>query len=162
MASVFKHGDVWRVQVKVGKVRQSATFSAEEDARGWGRAIEEKLRNRQQAEKLLELGVRPKLFPIRVFQAMLTVPVSAAEIIESSIPKSSFCGIYFLIKDEQIVYVGQSRNAMRRITRHIDEGKEFDRFAMVACEEQDLDRLERTYITAIVPEGNMTFGNPMK
>lgn len=159
MASIIKAGNKWRVQIKVGNDRRSNTFNNEEDARSWGAATEGKLRARVEAEELLSAGVKPKYFPMRVFQALMDAPLSATEIINAAAPKSAFCGVYFLIKDDRIIYVGQSKNAMRRVTRHIDEGREFDRFTVVSCPEEDLDRLERTFITALVPEENMTFGN---
>lgn len=159
MASIQKMGDKWRVQVKVKEARDSASFSTEEDAIAWGRMTEERLKRGIEVKQLLEVGVKPAHFPTRIFQAMMDAPANASQIIAASVEKSAFCGIYFLIKDGQIVYVGQSINAMRRLTRHIDEGKDFDRFAVVSCPKDDMDKMERTFIAALAPKENMTFGN---
>ncbi|MEL7966324.1 hypothetical protein AAG587_08105 [Vreelandella neptunia] len=62
-------------------------------------------------------------------------------------------GVYFLIKDERIVYVGQSLNIISRVAAHVKH-KEFDRFAFVPCDAQDLDVLESLYIHFLQPELN--------
>jgi hypothetical protein len=64
-----------------------------------------------------------------------------------------------LIRDNRIVYVGQSTNVLRRVARHIDDGKEFDHFTITPCKSEDLDKVERTYITALYPDDNLSLGN---
>ncbi|MBB5509543.1 GIY-YIG nuclease family protein [Paraburkholderia atlantica] len=162
MASVIKHGKVWRVQIKVGKTRASNTFSTEDAAREWGRALETKLRKRAELKELLDVGASLPNFPGRIVQAMLDSPLSPEQIIAAAIPTSVICGVYFLIRGERIVYVGQSKNVLRRIARHMDDGREFDRFSVSPCNEHELDGLERTYITALYPDENMSLGNVSK
>lgn len=159
MASITRYKDRWRVQIKVGKHRASNIFSTEEDAREWGLALETKLKRRAELQDLLEVGAGLANFPTRIVQAILDAPLTADQIIASAIPKSVICGVYFLIRGDRIVYVGQSKNALRRIARHVDDGREFDQFAIAPCNEADLDRLERTYITALYPDENLTLGN---
>ena len=61
------------------------------------------------------------------------------------------CGVYFLIDQELIVYVGQSRsNIIGRITAH-KKDKIFDRYHVIECKESDLDQLEAHYISQFTP-----------
>ncbi len=62
------------------------------------------------------------------------------------------CGIYFLIKDNEIVYIGQSVNIASRVADHT--GKDFDSVSYVACEQNKLDILESLYILAYQPKLN--------
>jgi hypothetical protein len=61
-------------------------------------------------------------------------------------------GIYFLVQgkpydDAKIVYVGKAINVHARIGTHIREGRiSFERYYVVPCEREELDRLERAYI----------------
>jgi hypothetical protein len=63
------------------------------------------------------------------------------------------CGIYFLIRDGQIVYVGQSIHITARIANHALL-KQFDSWAWTPCEVDALDALERAYINALMPDDN--------
>lgn len=78
------------------------------------------------------------------------VPESA--LIEKSLSYGDACGVYFLIKDMAIVYIGQSINIASRITQHRD--KEFDSVSYVACEKSEMDILESLYILAYKPPLN--------
>lgn len=75
------------------------------------------------------------------------VPVS--EIVRKSSNYGNVCGVYFLIKDSEIVYIGQSINIAARITSHKD--KEFDNVSYVTCKRSELDILESLYIIAYNP-----------
>ncbi len=75
------------------------------------------------------------------------------EVLDVSLDVTSYCGIYFLIKDIKIVYVGKSLNVIRRIGQHPD--KSFDRFAWVLCKPEQLDHLERDYINQFSPPLNV-------
>ena len=82
------------------------------------------------------------------------VPIS--EIVRKSSSYGNVCGVYFLIKDSEIVYIGQSINIASRITQHRD--KEFDSVSYVACHRSELDILESLYILAYKPPLNGTAG----
>lgn len=83
------------------------------------------------------------------------------EIVGSSVPVGENCGVYFLIKDSRIVYVGQSINVHGRIAEH-RRYKEFDRFCFIRCEKENLDVLESLYIHVFRPELNgVQFGAPI-
>lgn len=66
-----------------------------------------------------------------------------------------FCGIYFLIAQQEIIYIGQSTNVFYRIQQHL-EHKKFDSFAFLPCanDKRELDRLESIYIHRFRPRLN--------
>jgi predicted RNase H-like nuclease (RuvC/YqgF family) len=76
----------------------------------------------------------------------------AREIIANSFPRTRVIGVYFLIKENDIVYVGQSTNVFARIVAH--ESKDYDSFAYIPCEQEQLDNLETIYIHLFTPKLN--------
>ena len=65
-------------------------------------------------------------------------------------------GVYFLIKDDEIVYVGQSTNIFARVTSH-SRTKEFDSFTYELKPKAtsfELDQLETKYIGKFTPKYN--------
>ncbi len=70
------------------------------------------------------------------------------------------CGIYLLIRCDEVVYVGQSRNLLPRILMHVEGSdavncpKLFDSFAYIECEPSELDHLERHWIGVFDPIDN--------
>ncbi len=82
-----------------------------------------------------------------------SVLLSDTEIVAASIPpRRRKCGIYFLIKDEELKYVGQSIDVDGRLADH--RWREFDRWHWVPCAAEDLDSLERRYLDAFLPTWN--------
>lgn len=91
-----------------------------------------------------------------------------------SVPISPFSkrisGIYFLIRQGVVVYVGQSASARLWIAQHADESvhgtgdwghsepKLFDSASYIPCAISDLCRLERAFIIELRPEYNATYG----
>jgi hypothetical protein len=67
------------------------------------------------------------------------------------------CGVYFLVKENKIVYVGQSVNVYSRVGHHSGV-KDFDRVAWIECEKEKLDLLESIYIHLFEPELNGNSG----
>lgn len=59
------------------------------------------------------------------------------------------CFIYFLIKDGEVVYVGQTSVGISRPLSHKD--KVFNEIKLIYCERGDLDRLEDKYIKKYDP-----------
>lgn len=80
------------------------------------------------------------------------------EIVNGSVRWSKPSGIYFLILNDSVVYVGQSVNVFSRIEQHRD--KKFDSYAYVACDIESLDILESLYIHCLKPtiNGNQSNG----
>jgi len=65
------------------------------------------------------------------------------------------CGIYFLVREGVVVYVGQGICVLARIASHsINPKRPFDSWTWLPCERSQLDALERAYITALVPAYN--------
>lgn len=73
---------------------------------------------------------------------------------ESANYKLSF-GVYFLVKESEIVYIGQSVNIASRIATHYSEGRiEFDRYCYVPCDRSNLNAIESLYIHMFKPVMN--------
>ena len=70
---------------------------------------------------------------------------------------SQITGIYFLYRNEEIVYIGQSRNLHRRIIQHC-YGKEFDSYSYIQCDESELNDLEFEFIAKHKPMYNSLDG----
>ena len=54
-------------------------------------------------------------------------------------------GVYFLVRGNSVVYVGQSINILRRVEEH-RRTKAFDSFAYIICDKSELDILESLYM----------------
>ena len=76
------------------------------------------------------------------------------EIAAAALPWRIATGVYFLLKEGNVVYVGQSINVYARIMQHKD--KCFDTFAYIPCENGQLDILESLYIHLLRPSLNGT------
>jgi len=90
--------------------------------------------------------------------------LSEEEIISMKEPFETIPGIYFLIKDNNIVYIGQSIHIPARVRSHAIPGrksvhlkKEFDSYTYVMCREEELDFYERAYIQKFKPIYNGTY-----
>jgi hypothetical protein len=158
MACISNVNGKWRAQIYVMGRRDSKMFKTESDARAWAAFQEDRLRKKSDLAELLKVGEGIPNFPRRIVEAMYAAPLTYDEIVNGTIPVSVVCGIYFLVRGERIVYVGQSTNALRRIMRHLDNGVAFDSFCINPCPKEDLDKMEAVYITAFYPEGNMSLG----
>lgn len=61
--------------------------------------------------------------------------------------------VYFLYKGDEIVYVGQTNNLLRRVASHFGF-KDFDHFSYIACRKEELTELERRAILKYRPKLN--------
>lgn len=75
------------------------------------------------------------------------------DIVARSIPRP-IVGIYFLIIDDQISYIGQSMNVMQRIGTHASK-REFDRYYYFECAADHLDEMEAKCIHKFNPSHNL-------
>lgn len=65
-------------------------------------------------------------------------------------------GVYFLLQDDEIVYVGRSTDALRRLSQHRIEGaKTFNRVYLIQCAAVEMARLEEMYIDKFRPKYNL-------
>lgn len=85
------------------------------------------------------------------------------------------CGIYALVREGAIVYIGQSRKMLGRISAHKSNwgrksmpawmpvslrGVLFDEVHVLPCRVEDLDRLERALIDLYKPRYNIALKQP--
>ena len=86
----------------------------------------------------------------KINNAVSQVP-SPGPIKEMAIPPQ-VCGVYFLLWENEIIYIGQSTNIIQRICSHVTEGKKgFDRVLYLPCPQGLLDHYERQLIRHIRP-----------
>lgn len=83
------------------------------------------------------------------------------DIVRASLPWQQASGVYFLIANNEVVYVGQSVNVYSRISEHVS-GKCFDRYAYVPCAVELLDKLESLYIHCLRPRLNGNLNGQIK
>ena len=101
--------------------------------------LESKLKNLQAIDTMQELSNK----------VCKSVLLQEQDILLVAKPWMSFCGVYFLISDDEVVYVGQSVNVYARIAQH--KNKKFDKFAVLACSSQQLNVIESLYIHMLKP-----------
>lgn len=59
--------------------------------------------------------------------------------------------IYFLLKNDEVVYVGKTTKGITRAYSHIHTDKDFDKIFMLPCDEDKLNEFENTYILKYRP-----------
>lgn len=67
----------------------------------------------------------------------------------------TICGIYFLIKEGEVVYVGQTINMFLRIGEHASSEKDYDEVVCVPVNEDELSFYENEYIASLKPKYNL-------
>lgn len=75
------------------------------------------------------------------------------DIVETASKYKPVIGIYFLILDKEVVYIGQSINITSRIGHHFGV-YQFDSYSFIECSAEELDLLESIYIQAYLPPLN--------
>lgn len=65
-------------------------------------------------------------------------------------------GIYFLCKDKDVIYVGQSISPFSRVQQH---GFDFDRVYLLPIPRSELNEVESAFIKALRPSGNGRTGS---
>ena len=83
-----------------------------------------------------------------------------SELVKMSNTYVECSGIYFLISDDEVVYVGQSVNVHSRVGQHYREKyKEFNSYVYIRCLESELDVLESIYIHTLRPKLQGRYGD---
>lgn len=98
---------------------------------------------------------------LRNANAIVARLVATDKIRESAVDVTHFPnypGIYFLMKDDEIVYVGQSTRLCARLAGHVGQPgmKEFNRISWVEVPIEDLNFMEAAYILFYRPKHNLT------
>lgn len=86
--------------------------------------------------------------------------VTTKDIYEMSVEKNFkfiIVGIYFLIWENEIVYIGKSNDVYTRIKQHKD--KIFDRYSIIECPIEELELWEGIFIHEFKPELNKNLPN---
>lgn len=96
---------------------------------------------RTQSQALAPNGSTPK--PLRVVRNLRELPRSIEPMF-----------VYFLTRNDEIVYVGQTRNLTNRLLAH-EKDKSFDRVFFIECDLQTVNETERHYIDRFSPEYNV-------
>ena len=73
--------------------------------------------------------------------------------------QESLCGIYFLLKNKEVVYVGQTTNFHQRIGAHKE--KDYDSYCFVKVEQNELDKAEIENIMLYKPIYNKQLNSEM-
>ena len=114
----------------------------------------------------------------RPFPNAIRVVIAAPEVINKppttisnvpnlqQLPKHGYQpGVYFLCKDDKVVYVGQSVTPGSRVGQHVlSPEKDFDRVYLIPVPHSELDDVEATFIHLLLPsqQGGVKSGrNPM-
>lgn len=71
-------------------------------------------------------------------------------------------GVYFLLKNNTVVYVGQSINTEKRILTHKYSGKDFDSFRVIPCSHDLLLHYEHRWLKWFNPIYNRPTGGARK
>lgn len=92
---------------------------------------------------------------------MIRFYLTKSNIISNKIKLEKFPPIiYFLIRDNEIVYVGQSKHGLHRITTHVNTNKiQFDSYSYIEVKEEDMNKIEAFYILKFCPEYNKFLPN---
>lgn len=76
--------------------------------------------------------------------------------IDFSSIKDKGCGVYFLLNDDDIVYIGQSVDCFNRVLTHSrDVRKEFNRTCYIPVCRDELNDIEETLISIFKPKHNV-------
>ncbi len=67
--------------------------------------------------------------------------------------------VYFLLKEMEVVYVGQSSRGMIRCFEHLNI--DFDSLTFIKCDKDQLDYLEDFYIAKYLPKYNKRFNGTL-
>lgn len=148
----------WRAEVQIHGVRKSKVFKVESLARSWADQTEAAIIERHERIDATRNASLAKLIPKRVLEAIAGTEYTKAQIVKTAMPCGDHCGVYFLIHDDDVVYVGKSINIFHRIARHRADGREFDSFTYLLCPEDALEETEATYIAALMPWLNIAIG----
>lgn len=64
------------------------------------------------------------------------------------------CGVYFLFRGGALIYIGRSRDMVRRVASHRTNGREFDKWSFMPLPEDETATIEAALIRSLNPEQN--------
>jgi len=81
--------------------------------------------------------------------------LTAIDIIKNSIDFTPVIGVYFLIHENIITYIGKSTHIRRRVIQHQNDGRVFNAYSFILCGVDELDIIEKLYIRLFDPKENI-------
>lgn len=162
MAHIRQRNNAWKAEVQVGKARTAKSFKTKEAAEAWAADKEDRLRERRDMTAAMAERLLMSRLPRRVLEAASRIPYTHSEVVRNPIPAAVMSGVYFLISNGEVCYVGQSVDVLHRLARHRREGRVFDSFNVITCDREAMDELESLYISAFMPPNNRVIGNPTR
>ena len=82
--------------------------------------------------------------------------ITKKEILKNQVNKQNISGIYFLIKNNKIIYVGQTSHFISRLAEHISSKKKFNSYSFIPVKNnQERLKLEVKYIKKLNPRENV-------
>jgi hypothetical protein len=107
-------------------------------------------------ENLLDVCEGTQLAPVPILvkePCQWDVPTCLATVADRLIEVPEVSGIYFLVQDGEVIYVGQSCNVASRMLGH--KNKNFDRAFVLPCAPSNLNKTEAAFIGFFKPKLNM-------
>jgi len=153
MASIRELNGKWKAEVCVLGHRRSKYHPTREAAERWASRTDRSIRLRDAEGREVMTSVLPK----RYLDALKIAEYGSDEIIDGAIPAHASIGVYFLIRQGVIVYVGQTTDLLGRLARHRRLGREFDSYNFIPVDRGRLDEVESAYIAALMPQMNSKF-----
>jgi hypothetical protein len=152
-----KRSDGWRVRVIVRYRRMIyKTFRTEAAAWAWGNEAKRKI-EAGDLSPYDEQTINKAPPPARAIFYNPRGLLSLEDIVKKSSPLSALAGVYFLIRDGEIIYVGQSVNVHNRVGDHV-RYRMFDRVYILPCDPANLLETEAKYIHKFRPVENLSNG----
>lgn len=145
MPSIQKSGDKWRAQIAVRGKRESRSFRTQREASAWAYSREASIKNQDELRRNFE----EKFYGVSFDKDM-----SEEKLMTAKVPVCNFCGVYFLLDNNKIVYIGKSTNIISRIAEHAKKGRTFSHYYAMPCSAEGLDDLEKEMIRRFMPEQN--------
>ena len=153
MASIQKTQNGYRAFLYVQGYRASKQFPTRSAAKNWAVAKETELRKGPTAFADLYDPTDQPIPSVMRYEDPTIETLSEIEILGASRSVAKVCGVYFLIENDAIVYVGQSIEVYSRLSAHF-RSFTFDRVTIVECPRERLDSLELLYIQKFSPKHN--------
>jgi len=158
MAHIYQTtSGAWRAQVRKRGVKKSLTAQNRDEVELWAASVENLADERHRVVRVVNKNnevVLVTALPHRLLTALNEIPHPYHEVMEASVPIGANCGVYFLICDRQIMYVGKSLDVLDRLSKHRRAGRVFDSYSYISCSPADVGRLESLYINAFLPPWN--------
>ena len=101
--------------------------------------------------------------PVPIVPAAVPANEEHDAIVAAAVTLPVILGVYCLVRGDVVVYVGQSKDVLRRLYEHRRQSKfeqlgrkQFDRIAVFPCKDAlETDRLESRLIAKLQPEYNL-------